>query len=73
MKMNNNGFSVTYHQFGVLISVPIRTQELSMLCKFYKKHYGYDFLDGLIGQKYNCFCLTCEHDAEQWKKELGII
>lgn len=70
--MNDPYFTVTYKKWGVLISCPIGTEELSMLFKFFKKRYGYDFIDGIIGQKYNCLCLTCEHDSKQWRMELGM-
>lgn len=68
----NDSFTVTSNQWGVLISFPICPEEIMMLCKFYKKRYGYDIFDALIGQKYSSLCLTCEHDSKQWRKELGI-
>ncbi len=69
----DGSFTVTYKKWGVLISFPIGIEEISMLAKFYKKHYGYDIIDGLIGQKYNSLCLTCKHDANKWREELGIV
>ena len=69
----NDSFTVTYKEWGVLISLPVGFEEIEVLLKFYKKRYGYDIFDGLIGQKYNSLCLTCEHDSQKWRKELGIV
>lgn len=69
----NDSFSVTYHTWGVLVSLPIGVDELCMLSKFYRRIYGYNLLDNAIGQKYNCICLTNKHDSNKWREELGIV
>lgn len=71
--MNTDVLTIQECKWGVLITFPIKTSLLIALFRFYKKNYGLDVIDGKIGQKFDCLCLTCDHSSAQWRKELGII
>lgn len=64
--------TITHRERGVLISLPIYIGELDAICRYYKKTYGYVLIDGMIGQKYNCLCLTSTHGSKIWRDELGL-
>jgi len=67
-----NSFSVTYHEFGIIISTPIGIEELIMLYRFYKKNQKYDTVDFLIGSHYHGICVTSKDGSEQWREEIGL-